>query len=237
LKGMVSTEAEDLTIDEEYPESGDGDGLLRGGSYRALAVAAHEPRRQTRPCWLSARFASRAAAAGLLCAALLLLRGGAAAGGGLQAGAASQVAQLAEEPTPSTPAPAPRPSKIDLLIETIDALEGSATAIMDVLDALPKNFTVCGRVVCPQKGQCCAAGNGGLCCGASATCCRGNTTGSEVCCDKDAVCCNGICCARGGSCCLDGRGTGTCCAPGGVCCSGVCGQNGSACVKGVLKPR
>ncbi|CAK0792441.1 unnamed protein product, partial [Prorocentrum cordatum] len=85
---------------------------------------------------------------------------------------------------------------IDLLIETIDALEGSATAIMDVLDALPKNFTVCGRVVCPQKGQCCAAGNGGLCCGASATCCRGNTTGSEVCCDKDAVCCNGICCAR-----------------------------------------
>lgn len=236
---MVSTEAMDLTIDEEsdYRESGDRDGLLRGASYRALAVAGHEPRRHSRPWWLSARFASAATAAGLLCAALLLLRGGTSPGSGLQAGAASQVAQLAEEPTPSTPAPAPMPSKMDLLIETIDALEGSTAAIMDILEELPKNFTVCGNLVCPQNDQCCAAGNGGLCCEESATCCRGNTTNSEVCCDKDAVCCNGICCAKGGSCCLDGRGTGTCCAPGGVCCNGVCGHKSATCVKGVLKPR
>merc|ERR1712151_184677 len=89
------------------------------------------------------------------------------------------------------------PSKIDLLIETIDALEDSASAIMDILDELPKNFTVCGNIVCPQNGTCCAAGNGGLCCAPEATCCAGTTHKGEICCDKDATCCNGICGRQG----------------------------------------
>lgn len=251
---MASLRALEVTTDEDFPESGSQGLPARpgaGGSYRALAAPAWMPDAR-RPRWLSARWISAMAVAGLLCTALLLRHAGTTPHSSVQGEMSQLAANTSARGSPATRAtadtedstkkevPAERqppqpPSKIDLLIETIDALEDSASAIMDILDELPKNFTVCGNIVCPQNGTCCAAGNGGLCRAPEATCCAGTTHNGEICCDKDATCCNGICCAKGGTCCLDERGTGTCCLEGATCCNGICGRQGYICQNGVFK--
>jgi len=120
---------------------------------------------------------------------------------------------------------------LEKMYSEIDTLKANTETFKDILESLPTNFTLCGKLVCPKNATCCGAAQNGMCCDADATCCGSDRyPGAEICCGKGSECYNGMCCAQGSLKCGS-----ICCGASDVCCGGICGAKGSTCNDGVLR--
>jgi len=133
--------------------------------------------------------------------------------------------------TQSVPAANPTKALLEKLNSEINTLKANTETFKDILESLPINFTLCGKLVCPKTATCCGAAQNGMCCDADATCCGSDRDpGAEICCGKGSECHNGMCCAQGSLKCGS-----ICCGASAVCCGGICGAKGSTCNDGVLR--